>query len=305
MMAARLRSFEPDMRGIAGSLAAGEPMSRHTTWRVGGPAEWYFRPAGRDDLVAFLVRLPESVPVTFVGLGSNLLVRDGGIRGVVVATHKALSGLRVEAGGRVYAEAGVASAQVARFSNRRGLTGAEFLAGIPGCIGGALAMNAGAFGSQTWEVVESAELVSRDGSVVSLPAAGFEVGYRRVALPADSWFLSATLVLGAGDVEAGRARIAELLRKRSASQPVQSANAGSVFTNPEGDFAGRLIESCGLKGFALGGARVSEKHANFILNDGDATAADVERLIEHVRETVAARHGVLLRPEVRVLGEPR
>src|SRR5690606_12900324 len=188
MMAARRLDSAPDMTGIRGRLSAGEPMSRHTSWRVGGPADWFFQPADRDDLCAFLARLPRDIPVMVLGLGSNLLVRDGGIRGVVVATHKALSAMRVVDGGLLYAEAGVACAQAARFANRSGLTGAEFLAGIPGCIGGALAMNAGAFGGETWSVVDSVDLVDRTGAARTVAADEFDTGYRFVALAPDHWF---------------------------------------------------------------------------------------------------------------------
>ncbi len=303
MMAARRLDSAPDMTGIRGRLSAGEPMSRHTSWRVGGPADWFFQPADRDDLCAFLARLPRDIPVMVLGLGSNLLVRDGGIRGVVVATHKALSAMRVVDGGLLYAEAGVACAQVARFANRSGLTGAEFLAGIPGCIGGALAMNAGAFGGETWSVVDSVDLVDRTGAARTVAADEFDTGYRFVALAPDHWFLAARLALAGGDVAAARRRIAELLRRRGDTQPVQSANAGSVFTNPPGDHAARLIESAGLKGLTVGGARVSDKHANFIVNTGDATAADIERLIALVCSRVAESAGVELTPEVRIVGE--
>jgi UDP-N-acetylmuramate dehydrogenase len=278
-------------------------MADHTSWRVGGRADWYFMPADRDDLCRFLAQLPHEMPVLFVGLGSNLLVRDGGIRGVVIATHKALSGLRLEAPTLVYAEAGVAGAQVARFTSRSGLVGGEFFAGIPGCVGGALAMNAGAFGGETWRVVESVDVVDRDGVARTVPAVEFETGYRHVALAPDQWFLAAHIRLESGDAEESRQQIAALLRRRAESQPVQSANAGSVFTNPAGDHAARLIEFCGLKGLRIGGAEVSEKHANFIINNGTATAADIENLVNAVRMRVAADTGVDLVPEVRFVGE--
>ncbi len=303
MMAAERLDSMPDMTGIRGELRAGEPMSAHTSWRVGGPADWYFTPADRDDLATFLRRFADELPVLFVGLGSNLLVRDGGVRGVVIATHKALSGMRIEDGEVLYVEAGVACAQVARYASRNDLVGAEFLAGIPGCMGGALAMNAGAFGGETWRVVRSVDTVDREGDQVTRPASSFETGYRHVALPEGCWFLAARLQLDRGDGEAGKQEIASLLRRRADSQPVQSANAGSVFTNPPGDHAARLIESCGLKGFAIGDAQVSEKHANFIVNRGAATAAEIEKLIDAVRTRVRADTGVDLVPEVRFAGE--
>ncbi len=303
MMTARRADEFPDMSGVRGELRADEPMAGHTSWRAGGRAEWYFVPADADDLGVFLSRLPASMPVLFIGLGSNLLVRDGGVRGVVVATHKALSAMRLDADGLLYVEAGVASAQVARFAARHDLVGGEFLAGIPGCMGGALAMNAGAFGGETWRVVYSADLVDRTGTRRTLPAAAFETGYRHVVLPGDAWFVAARLRLAAGDGAAGKREIAELLRRRADSQPVQSANAGSVFTNPPGDHAARLIEYCGLKGFAIGDAQVSEKHANFIINRGSARASDIEKLVAAVRLRVRSDTGVDLKPEVRFAGE--
>ncbi|KAA3620498.1 MAG: UDP-N-acetylmuramate dehydrogenase [Proteobacteria bacterium] len=292
----------PHMDGVRGELRRDEDMSLHTSWRAGGRAQWYFIPDGRDDLCRFLARLPADTAVLFTGLGSNLLVRDGGLTGVVVATHRALSTLRVESPGLVFAEAGVACAKVARFTNRHGLAGAEFLAGIPGCIGGALAMNAGAFGGETWCVVESVELVRRDGRTRRATPAEFDVGYRRVALGHDEWFIGARIRLSPGDVETSRGEIARLLKRRGATQPVQTANAGSVFTNPPGDHAARLIEACGLKGLRVGNAEVSQKHANFIINLGGACAADIECLIERVRQRVRSKTGVDLHPEVRIVG---
>lgn len=305
MIACRQSPPLPDMIGIRGELRVDEPMARHTSWRVGGIADWYFVPSDREDLCRFLERLPGEIPVLMIGLGSNLLVRDGGLRGVVIATHRALSAIRIEPDGLLYAEAGVPGAKVARYSNRHGLVGAEFLAGIPGCMGGALAMNAGAFGGETWRVIESVDLVRRDGSSWTAPTADFAVGYRHVGLPSGQWFLAARLRLGAGDEQGSRREVARLLKHRADTQPVPSANAGSVFTNPPGDFAARLIESCGLKGLCIGDAEVSEKHANFIVNRGSASAADIEHLMGLVRDRVRAQTGVELVPEVRIVGEYR
>ncbi|GJL81036.1 MAG: UDP-N-acetylenolpyruvoylglucosamine reductase [marine bacterium B5-7] len=302
MMAAKRINHMPNMAGIRGELHVDEPMSRHTSWRVGGPADWYFIPADRDDLIHFLAQLPAQLPVLFTGLGSNLLVRDGGIRGVVIATHKSLSMIRMESNGSIYAEAGVAGARVARFALRHGLVGAEFFAGIPGCIGGALAMNAGAFGGETWRVVERVDVVNHDGVASGLPSSAFSPAYRHIDLPEDCWFLAAYIRLQEGDVEASRREVSRLLRARGESQPVQSANAGSVFTNPPDDHAARLIESSGLKGTRIGDAEVSSKHANFIINNGDASADDIERLIEHVRISVLHKTGTELVTEVRIAG---
>jgi len=295
--------------GLRGELKLSVPMARHVSWRAGGTAARVYVAADRDDLGVFLARLPADEPVVFIGLGSNALVRDGGFRGTVILTHAAAK-RPVLVEGLVYAEAGVASPKVARFAAMHGLANAEFLAGIPGSIGGALAMNAGCYGSETWDIVERVETIDRRGAVTLRLRAEFETGYRRCelkgcAIGGDAWFTGAFFGLPAGDSDASRARIKELLSKRIASQPLSLPNAGSVFRNPPGDHAARLIEACGLKGLERGGARVSEKHANFIVNPkGAGRAADIEWLIETVRATVRQRTGVDLHPEVRIFGDP-
>lgn len=281
-----------------------EPMARHTSWRVGGPADVFYIPADRDDLVNFLQGLAPDTPLTWLGLGSNLLVRDGGVRGVVLCTHGALSGIRFLPPGEIHAEAGVPGAKLARFGAAHDLVGGEFFAGIPGTLGGALAMNAGAFGSETWRCVVNVETVDRNGTVRTRRPEDYEIGYRHVLGPAGEWFLGARLRLAPGDGAKSRAAIRELLLKRARTQPLQVANAGSVFRNPPGDHAARLIETAGLKGLRVGGAQVSERHANFIVNTGTARAGDIETLIERVRAEVECRHGVRLEPEVHVIGEP-
>ncbi len=294
----------------AGELRIAESMRRHTSWRAGGVAERAYFPTGLEDLAAFLRTLDTHEPVHFVGLGSNLLVRDGGIEGTVVFTHGALRAVHVEAHADgttlLYAEAGVASPKVARFACTHGLRGAEFLAGIPGTLGGALAMNAGCYGSETWDVVENVVTLSRDGVLRTRAPGEYEVGYRHVALREpglrEEYFVAARLRLLPGDGEEGRRLIKELLQKRIASQPLDQPNAGSVFRNPPDDHAARLIESCGLKGYTIGGAQVSPKHANFIVNLGAASARDIERLIAHVQDEVQTRCGVRLECEVRIVG---
>jgi UDP-N-acetylmuramate dehydrogenase len=281
-----------------------EPMARHVSWRAGGAADRFFVPSGIDRLAAFLKGLPSDEALLFVGLGSNLLVRDGGFRGTVVLMHAPKKQPRLEAG-LVYAEAGVASPKVARFAAREHLTGAEFLSGIPGTVGGALAMNAGCYGGETWSIVERAVTIDRRGALHERRRSEFEIGYRHCGCPQEEWFVGAYFRLQPGDGESSRARIKELLAKRMATQPLSLPNAGSVFRNPPGDHAPRLIESCGLKGLARGGARVSEKHANFIVNpDGAASARDIEQLILLVKETVREKTGVEMIPEVRIVGEP-
>ena len=302
MMAAQKLSWQPDMRNVRGRLLENEPMSRHTSWRLGGPADWYFVPADLKDLQQFIGELPGDMPIYWIGLGSNLLVRDAGIRGVVIGTHKGLAAIQQVDGQLVRAEAGVASAQVARFCGRQHMMGAEFLAGIPGSFGGALAMNAGAFGGETWDIVDSVEVIDRKGTVVTRKADEFSPAYRHIDIEASNWFVAATIRLRSGDSSQSKSEILSLLKRRGDSQPVQSANAGSVFRNPPGDHAARLIEACGLKGTRSGGAEVSEKHANFIINHGDASAADVEALITTVQREVKTQCGVELVPEVRFVG---
>lgn len=290
--------FSP-LRGV---LRRNEPMSRHTVWAVGGPAERFYRPADLDDLAVFLGRTTEQEPIHWVGLGSNLLVRDGGLPGSVVSTSGLLNQLELTDNGAVRVQAGVACAKVARFSAHHNLGNTEFLAGIPGTMGGALAMNAGAFGGETWEVVNRVQTIDRDGGLRTRPSRDFHVGYREVNGPPGEWFVSAELISVPGVGAESLARIRSLLRERGESQPTGLRSCGSVFRNPPGDFAGRLIEVSGLKGKRIGGAEVSTKHANFIINTGAASAADIENLMHVVRDTVERKQGVSLVPEVRVLG---
>jgi UDP-N-acetylmuramate dehydrogenase len=281
-----------------------EPLSRHTSWHVGGPAEVFFNPRDRAELAAFLRTVPLEVPIQFIGLGSNLLVRDGGVKGIVVSTHGTLDVLTRIDETTVHAQAGVACARIARQSVKWGLGPAEFFAGIPGTLGGALAMNAGAFGGETWRHVLSVETIDRGGEAHTRAAGEYRVSYRQVIAPApEEWFIAATLSFERRPA-AHESEVRALLERRKASQPIGEWSCGSVFTNPPGDHAARLIEVAGLKGFRIGDASVSHKHANFIINHGQASAADLERLIAHVRDTVQRVHGVALRPEVRIVGAP-
>jgi UDP-N-acetylmuramate dehydrogenase len=297
-------------QGLGGELRLNEPMRKHTSWRAGGPAQRAYKPRDLDDLACFLRSLPADEPLYPVGLGSNLLVRDAGVRGTVVFLHGALTQVRVEPSAPlIYAEAGVASPKVARLAVTHGLRGAEFLAGIPGTVGGALAMNAGCYGSETWDIVDSVLVVTRQGELQRRAPSQYQVAYRHVSVRGANGvgpvelFAAAWLRLTPGDGEEGRRVIKDLLQRRIASQPLEQPNAGSVFRNPPGDYAARLIEACGLKGRAIGGAMVSPKHANFIVNTGIASAADIEALIELVQRTVEARFGVRLEREVRIIGE--
>lgn len=279
-------------------------MSEHCSWRVGGPADTCYRPADLDDLVAFLRTLPASEPIYWVGLGSNLLVRDAGIRGTVILPFGGLDTLAFVDEWTVRAGAGVSCAKVARYCARHHRVGAEFLAGIPGTLGGALAMNAGAFGGETWSLVRQVQTLHRSGRLRQRSPADYRIGYRSVVGPADEWFVGAELALQTGDGRAAQAHIRRLLEQRNASQPTGQPSCGSVFRNPAGDHAARLIEASGLKGRRIGDAQVSRKHANFIVNRGQASAADIEALINEVQASVQALQGIRLEPEVRIIGEP-
>jgi UDP-N-acetylmuramate dehydrogenase len=294
----RSSAFAPE---YATRVLTDVPMSRHTSWHVGGPADFFFNPRDVADLAGFLRQLPPAIALLWIGLGSNLLVRDGGIRGAVISTHGALGNLERLSATRVRAEAGVPCARIARQCVKWGLGPAEFFAGIPGTLGGALAMNAGAWGEETWRHVAQVEVIDRHGARRTRMPEDYRVGYRSVVGPAEEWFVSAQLEFERKPGVNERA-IAELLEKRRETQPIGEWSCGSVFTNPPGDHAARLIETAGLKGFRLGDASVSEKHANFIINHGAARAADIEALIEHVRRTVAQVHHLELATEVRIVG---
>lgn len=287
---------------LRGKLLKNEALSNYTSFRTGGPADYVFIPADLEDLSIFLSELPESLPLLFLGLGSNTLIRDGGVEGVVVISQGALNKLENDQG-EIRAEAGVASAQLARFTARAGLAGLEFMAGIPGTVGGALAMNAGCFGGEVWRYVRAVETINRHGEIKIRPLADFKVGYRSVLRPQDEWFVAGQFSLAPGDKEKSLNDIRILLERRSSTQPTGSANCGSVFRNPKDDYAGRLIEACGLKGKCIGGACVSEKHANFIINKGNASSADIENLIATVKATVQEKTGIGLIPEVCIIGK--
>ena len=289
-----------------GEARRNEPMARHTSWRAGGSAERAYMPVDLEDMRLFLASLPRHEPVYVVGLGSNLLVRDGGLRGTVIFTHGALKEIRSE-GNAIYAEAGVPNPKLARFAAMHELVGAEFMAGIPGTVGGALTMNAGCYGGEAWGIVESVTTLDRTGQLHQRTPANYEIGYRSVKLRdgGEEWFAAARFKLPPGDGVKSRATIKQLLERRIAAQPLNLPNAGSVFRNPPNDHAARLIEACGLKGRALGGAMISEKHANFIVNTGHARAADIETLIETAHSAVLEKFGIDLEREVRIIGEAK
>lgn len=287
---------------LRGVMKVDEPMSRHSSWRVGGVARQFYQPADIDDLATFLSQLPESEEVFWVGLGSNLLVRDGGINGTVICTSGVMNQIEILDNNQVRVEAGVACPKVARTCARQGLSGTEFLCGIPGTMGGALAMNAGALGSETWGIVKLVETIDRHGNLHIRTPDEFEISYRHVQGRQNEWFVAAVLQLQTGDSEVSNNTIKKYLARRSATQPTQQPNAGSVFRNPDGDYAARLIETAGLKNTCIGGACISEKHANFIINAGTATAADIEALIMKVKHVVEQEHGIALIHEVHIVG---
>ena len=288
---------------VKSQLLKNESLARYTSWRVGGRADRLFIAENLSELQAFMQTLDHAEPLYFIGLGSNLLVRDGGVRGTVVVMHQALSDLRVD-GKYIYAEAGVTCGKLAKFSANQFKDGAEFMAGIPGTVGGALAMNAGCYGAETWNIVHQVLTIDRQGATHVRNVAEFIPSYRHVEMPIlDEWFLGAWFKLEQGDAELSLQKIKNLLATRLASQPLNLPSAGSTFRNPYGDFAARIIEASGLKGYQIGGAQVSPKHANFIVNVGDCTALDIELLIRHMKDTVLEKQGVALQQEVRVIGE--
>ncbi len=284
-----------------GRLTADAPLGQQTWFRTGGPAEVLFRPADTADLSAFLKALPGDVPVTVLGVGSNLLVRDGGIKGVVIRLMRGFTGIAVD-GTDVIAGAGALDLNVALTARDHGLAGLEFLSGIPGTIGGAFSTNAGAYGGELAEVLISAEVVDRAGNVFTVTPRELGLGYRRSAAPADWIFTSARLRATPGDQLAIARRIAEIDSARAQSQP-RSRTGGSTFANPPGHTAWELIDRAGCRGLRIGDAQVSEKHCNFLINLGAATAADIESLGEEVRRRVFEQSAIRLHWEIRRIGE--
>lgn len=294
-----------DKAGLRGELREQEPMSRHTSWKTGGNADYFYSAADIDDLSDFISRVPDDMPITWVGYGSNLLVRDAGIEGAVISVAGVLDKLELKNTKRITIGAGVPCAKAARFAAKHGLSGVEFLAGIPGTIGGALAMNAGAYGGEIWNYVDQVETINRSGEVYTHLKEKFDVAYRSVSIADDEWFVEATLTLEVSTKEVVEKSIRTMLAERAETQPLGQYSCGSVFRNPANDHAARLIDDCGLKGEKIGGASVSKKHANFIINTGEATSLDIERLIERIQTTVYEKQAVQLIPEVRIIGRDK
>lgn len=300
---------------LHGELRYQEPMRRHTSWHAGGFAQRAYVPFDLADLSRFLRSHPETEPITVIGLGSNVLIRDGGINGTTILLHRALNERRISSapngGGVIYAEAGIAAPKIAKFAAQHQLDGAEFLAGIPGTIGGAIAMNAGCYGAETWDFIISVTTVDRKGRLRERGPEDYDIGYRSVALKqggsdsdqVEEWFVGGHFAFPPGETIASERKVKELLDRRIKTQPTGQPNAGSVFRNPPGNHAAQLIESCGLKGLTIGGAQVSTKHANFIINLGTASAANIENLIEKVQAVVKQQHGIELEREIHIIGE--
>jgi UDP-N-acetylmuramate dehydrogenase len=289
--------------GLRGVLRHHVSMADYCSWRAGGAARSFYEPVDLADLGLFLARLPPEEPLLFIGLGSNLLVRDGGFAGTVIQMRALPDVLAREGERGVHAGAGITLSKLARLCAREGLAGGEFLGGIPGTVGGALAMNAGAHGGETWPLVRAVETMDRQGVLRLRPAGDFQPAYRSVQRPADEWFVAAHFEFAPGDPAVLQGRLKELIARRNASQPTTQASCGSVFRNPPGDYAGRLIEQAGLKGRRSGGAQISDKHANFIVTERGATAADIECLIGAAQTAVSGRFGVALHPEAVIVGE--
>lgn len=288
---------------LRGKLSENIPLAKFVSWRVGGPAQRLYEPADLQDLIVFLQSLPPDEPLTWLGLGSNTLIRDAGIRGTVIVTQGCLNKIQVINDHIIRAEAGVACPSLARYIARLNLHGTEFLAGIPGTIGGALAMNAGCHGGETWNVVQSVETIDRYGNCYIRSPKDFQIAYRSVIGNSDEWFVAGHFRLQQGTKEQALEKIRSLLAYRTATQPTSEPNCGSVFRNPPGNYAARLIEECGLKGKRIGGASISTKHANFIINEGTASAADIENLITLILQQVQKSYGISLIREVHIIGD--
>ena len=295
--------MHPKFTGLKGELAFNHALAKYTSWHVGGPADLFFRPQNRADLLNFLQQLPAEVPLTWLGLGSNTLIRDGGIRGAVVLTLNRLQCMEEREQQRVFVESGVPCAKLAKFCAKNGYEDGAFFCGIPGTVGGALFMNAGAFGGETWPHVLYVTTVDRFGQCYEREVSSFNYGYRHITNLGGQYFLDATQQFTAGDAVAAKQKIKDLLQQRGQTQPIGAFSCGSTFTNPTNDHAGRLIEAVGLKGYRLGGAVVSTKHANFLVNEGGATSHDMEALTRLIQDTVFEQYGVKLTPEYCVLGE--
>ena len=278
-----------------------EPLSKYTSWKVGGPADTFFAPDNRDELSQFL-KSNYDKPITWLGNGTNVLVRDGGIRGAVISTKKSLNKIKKEADKTCRVEAGASCMDLALFAEKNQLGPAAFFSGIPGSVGGALTMNAGSFGHETWDFVESVEVIDQDGVIHQLEPKDFTFSYRTVKFPFPLCFVSCLMQFPESEITT-KSELKSMRDQRFKTQPLTEDTCGSVFKNPEREHAGDLIERAGLKGYRIGGSSISTKHANFIVNEGNATSENIEDLIEYVQEIVSSQFDVELETEVRIIGE--
>lgn len=290
---------------LSGKLLSQEPLHKYTTWRVGGLAKAMYKPKNIQDLALYLQMLPSDEPLLWLGLGSNSLIKDNGFSGTVILTQGCLANIDLLNPSSIRVEAGVSCAKMARFCAKNNLAGAEFWAGIPGTMGGALRMNAGCYNGETWNFVTEVEVMNRAGNIIKKTKSDFDIAYRHVnGLQENEWFVAATFNFAKGSKDVALTTIRELLARRAATQPTNQYNCGSVFRNPPNNYAAKLIEECKLKGYKIGGAQVSQKHANFIINlDGDAKAQDIEQLIWFVKNAVYEKTNINLTQEVHIIGD--
>jgi len=292
-----------DLSKLKNKLQRNHPLAEYTSWKIGGPAEYFYRPMDLEDLVQ-IMRVWQEEPIMVLGAASNVLIRDAGIKGLVIYLRNSLTKFDELDDSNIRVEAGVELMHLVEKCVSLGMFDAAFMSGIPGTVGGALKMNAGAYGERIWNHVVAVETINRSGEIKLKQAKDFAVGYRQVdSLAKDEWFVAAQFNFTRGEVQAAKQQVQTYLQKRSKSQPLDFPSCGSVFRNPEGDYAARLIEACGLKGKQIGGARVSEKHANFIINCGNAIAVDVETLMQEIITKVESSSSVKLIPEVHILGD--
>ncbi len=273
------------------------------SWKVGGKAEHFLICDDKSILTSLMQTKKIKLPITFVGLGSNLLVRDGGVKGTVIVMHGGLKKINND-DGLIYSEAGVSCSKLSKFSARQGITNAAFFSGIPGTVGGALAMNAGCYGSEVWDYVQKVLMINLNGDQVERNKLDFKISYREVTnINRDEFFLAAWFKFPKGDKEEAEKKIRELLAHRKKTQPLNWPTAGSTFRNPDGNFAAKLIEDCDLKGYKIGGAQISDKHANFIINLGSASALDIENIIIYIQKDVFEKKNIQLKREIKIIGE--
>jgi len=286
---------------VKGNLRKNVSLKEYNTWKVGGKAEYFFEPKNLDDLITFLKNINKK-NVTFLGNGSNVLIRDGGINGFVICLKSSLNNYKLKQNNEFIFEAGLSCMKIAQITARENFTGLEFLCGIPGSLGGALAMNAGCYGGNVWEYVTSVDLIDKKGNILKKTKEDFKISYRKINLDKDLFFISATFSLKENLLKNSSSIIKEYLKDRRSKQPTGQPSCGSVFKNPENSHAASLIDSLGLKEYKIGGAQVSKKHANFIISNKTASSLDIENLIEYIQKKVYEKKKIYLETEVKFIG---